>query len=135
MPPWQQFFHRWHRQVLTRHRPEVAALPTADGFSASARPTRMLRDLASYGTLQVRRVARKASQRLLGKGRFYTAGAFMADAPGFIDALRATSHFRAAVERLKEVDVLAPGLALDRIGDIHVGRILTAGMFVDHVRG
>jgi hypothetical protein len=135
LPPWQQFFHRWHRQVITQHRPDVAALPTADGFSASAQGTRMLRDLASYGTLQVRRVARKASQRLLGKGRFYTAGAFMADAPGFIAALRATSHFPTAVERLKEVDVLASDLALDQIRDIHVGRILTAGMYVGQLRG
>jgi hypothetical protein len=135
LPPWQQFFHRWHRQVITRHHPAVAALRTADGFSASAKPALMLRDLTSFGALQVRRVARKVSQRLFGKGRFYVAGAFAADAPGFIAALRTTRHFATAVDRLKAVDVLAPDLALDQIADIHVGRMLTAGMFVDSLPG
>jgi hypothetical protein len=135
LPPWQQFFHCWHRQVITRHHPEIAALPTADGFSASARPGLILRDLTSFGTLQVRRAARKASQCLFGKGRFYAAGALVADAPGFTAALRRTRHFATAIDRLKAVDVLAPDLPLDQISDIHVGRMLTAGMFVDGLPG
>src|SRR4051812_11017084 len=135
LPPWERFFHGWHRRVITAHCPRLAALPTADGFSASGEPAWMLRDAWWYGATQVRRVAKKASQRLSGRSRFYNVGAFAADAGDFTARLRASGHFATGLERLKAVGILAPDATGDDLRDIHVGRALTLGMFLGEVEG
>ena len=135
LPPWRRFFYGWHRRVITARGPRLAALPTADGFSASAEPTRMLRDAWWYGATQLRRAAKKASQRLSGRARFYNVGAFVADAGDFTARLRASSHLATGLERLEAAGILAPGVAGDGLRDIHVGRVLTLGMFLGEVEG
>jgi hypothetical protein len=107
-PPWGRFFFLWHRRVITEHRPDVAALPSAEGFSASSEPLRMLKDVRGFGTTQLRRVGKKVSQRVTGRARFHTVGAFVADAPGYMGLLRASPHFSTAVERLADAGILAP---------------------------
>lgn len=135
LSPWRRSFHLWHRRLITEHCPALAALPTADGFSASSEPRRMLGDVAAYAAMQLRRVAKKVSQRVTGRGRFHMVGAFMADAPGFIGQLRLSPPFRPALERLAAVGILAPGLAGETVRDIHVGRVLTAGMLLGELEG
>lgn len=133
--PWRRFFFLWHRRVITRHCPALAALPTAEGFSASAEPRRMLADLGAFAATQARRAGKKASQRLTGRGRFHVVGAFVADAPDFNHRLRASAHFPRAMERLKAAGVLDPDLAPDAVRDLHVGRILTLGMLLGELEG
>lgn len=135
IPPWQRFFFRWHRRIITANCPKLAALPTADGFTASSEPRLMAGDVSAFAGTQLRRVARKLSQRLTGRGRFYTVGAFMADAGGFMGKLRGSAHLPPALERLKAVGVLAPDVAADSLRDAHVGRALTVGMFLGEVGG
>jgi hypothetical protein len=132
---WRGFFHAWHRRVLTAHCPKLAALPTAEGFSASAEPLRVLADLRAYAATQLRRAGKKASQRLTGKTRFHTVGAFVADAPGFVGRLRGSAHFPVALERLRAAGVLAAGETGAGLRDGHVGRALTLGMFLGEVEG
>jgi hypothetical protein len=133
--PWRCFFHRWHRTMITRHAPQLAALPTADGVTASADSRAMMRDIGAYGSTQVRRVLRKASQRLTGKARFYTVGAFAADAPSFMVRLRASPHFARSLDRLKSLGILAKdGMGSD-LRDVHVGRILTMGFLLEELDG
>ncbi|MFO1048580.1 MAG: hypothetical protein U1E52_11865 [Geminicoccaceae bacterium] len=135
IPPWRRFFFRWHRHMITANCPALAALPTADGFTASSEPRLMAGDVRAYGATQLRRAARKLSQRLTGKGKFYTAGAFAADADGFMAKLRGSTHLPPALERLKTVGVLAPDVAAESLRDLHVGRALTLGMFLGEVGG
>lgn len=135
IPPWRRFFFRWHRHVITANCPRLAALPTADGFTASSEPRLMAGDVRAYAATQMRRVARKLSQRLTGRGRFYTVGAFMADAGGFMGKLRGSAQLPPALERLKAVGVLAPDVAAESLRDAHVGRALTVGMFLGEVDG
>ena len=69
------------------------------------------------------------------RARFHTVGAFVADAPGFVGRLRASPHFRRAVERLAAAGVLAGDDADSAVRDAHVGRVLTAGMFLGELEG
>jgi hypothetical protein len=133
LSPWGRFFFLWHRRVLTEHCPVMAALPTAEGFSASSEPLRMLGDVRAYVATQLRRAAKKVSQRAFGRARFHMVGALMADTPGFVGRLRASPRFRSACERLAAVGVLAPGPAAEAVRDAHVGRVLTTGMFLGEV--
>ncbi len=135
LPPWSRFFYGWHRRVITARCPRLAVLPTADGFSASGKPTRMLRDAWWYGATQLRRAAKKASQRLSGKARFYNVGAFAADAADFMGRLRASPHYAAGLERLEATGILTASHAGEKLRDIHVGRVLTLGMFLSGVDG
>jgi hypothetical protein len=59
---------------------------------------------------------------------FHKAGAFAADAPGFMACLRESAPFRSAVDSLKAGGILRQDLAPDGIRDIHVGRAFTMGM-------
>jgi hypothetical protein len=133
--PWRRFFAGWHRRVLTDHLPRLAALPTAEGFTASAERALMLRDVGAFAATQLRRAGKKASQRLTGRARFHTVGAFVADAPGYMAALLASPHFARSVERLKAVGVLASDETGAGLRPVHVGRALTLGLFLDRVEG
>jgi hypothetical protein len=95
----------------------------------------MLRDAWWYGTTQLRRAAKKASQRLSGKARFHNVGAFAADTGDFMARLRGSPHLATGLERLKTAGILAPDATGDDLRDIHVGRVLTLGMFLGEVEG
>ena len=121
--------------MITAHCPNLAALPTADGFTASSDLRHMVGDAGAFAMTQVRRAARKASQRLLGKSKFYTVGAFMADAPGFMGKLRASRHLQAALARLKAIGLFNAEVSSESLRDVHVGRVITVGMFLGEIEG
>ena len=133
MPPWRTVFTRWHRAMLTARCPTLAALPTADGYTASNAWQHLPRNLLGYGVYQARRGAKKASQRLTGKSRFHAAGAFVADRPGFMAALRRAPHFPRALQALKAAGVLRHDLAPAAVRDGHLGRVLTLGLLVERL--
>ena len=133
LPPWRSFFTRWHRDVLTAHCPKLAALPTADGYTASSTWAHLPRNLVGYGVYQARRGAKKVSQKLTGKSRFHAAGAFVADADGFMQALRASPQFARALNALQRANVLRPNLDPAAVRDIHVGRVMAVGRLLDHL--
>lgn len=130
---WQRFFSAYHRRLITKYCSQLAVLPTTEGYNASAAAKDLPGNLVGYVHMQARRVAKKASQRLLGKVLFLQMGAATVDVKGFVDILRQTSAFATAMLRLKEVGILAPALSAAEVTDIHVGRILTAGMLLDHL--
>jgi hypothetical protein len=133
LSPWSRAMNGWHRQVITQHNSELAALPTSEGYTASNQLRYMPRNVASFAGITLKRVGRKLSQRLLGKTMFLQMGAFEADIPGFIDLLRATSHFADALVAMKKLEIIAPNVRPEEVRNIHVGRILTAGMLVRHL--
>jgi hypothetical protein len=116
--------------MLTQYCPALAALPTAEGFSASSEWRHVVGDLWSFGSAQASRAAKKVTQRLLGKASFHKVGAFAADAPGYMARLRGTGAFATACERLVEAGILRPDLPREQIRDVHVGRLLTIGMLL-----
>jgi hypothetical protein len=128
LPPWLRFMNGWHRQLITSRSSAMAVLPTSEGYTASSEPRHLVRNLAGFGGVTARRVGRKLSQRLLGKAMFLRLGAFEADADGFMDMLRATDSFTGALAALKRLGLLSPAVTPAEVRDIHVGRILTAGM-------
>ena len=65
----------------------------------------------------------------------HTVGAFAADAGDFTARLRASGHFATGLERLKAAGILAADATGDDLRDIHVGRVLTLGMFLGEVEG
>jgi asparagine synthetase B (glutamine-hydrolysing) len=133
LPPWSRVMEGWHRRLVTRFRPDIAALPTTDGYTASSRPRDRLRDLAGYAASELRRAANKAGQRLVGRTLLPKAGAAEIDAPGFVPRLRATRQFQEALGYLQDLGVLGPGLAPDRVPAGWVGRVLAAGMCLQHL--
>jgi hypothetical protein len=133
LPPWQTVFTRWHRSIITRACPAIAAIPTSDGYTASNAPRHLLGNLIGFAGTQLRRGAKKLSQKTLGRALFHKAGAWAADAPGFLDQLRASRHFRQALDRLKLAGILAPAVQPSEIRDIHVGRVLAMGMLMVHL--
>ena len=107
--------------------------PTSEGYTASSQPRHMPNNVAGFAGITLKRVACKVSQRLLGKSMFLQMGAFEADIPGFIDLLRANGHFADALVSLKKLEIIAPSVRPEEVRDIHVGRMLTAGMLVRHL--
>ena len=133
LSPWSRAMNGWHRRVITDHCPRLAALPTSEGYTASSQLRYVPKNVAGFAGITLKRVARKVSQRLLGKSMFLQMGAFEADIPGFIDLLRASGHFADALVSLKKLEIIAPSVRPEEVRDIHVGRMLTAGMLVRHL--
>jgi hypothetical protein len=132
-PPWRKFRNRWHRRVLTANCPRLASLRTAEGFSASTELRHLLPDIVGYAGMQGSRLARKASERLLGKSLFTRLGSATVNEPGLIPAVRTSGAFPMALDALKGAGLFAPDLAPEEIQDKHVGRVLTLGLFLRHV--
>jgi hypothetical protein len=132
-PPWRRFFNGWHRRVLTTHCPKLAALRTAEGISASTELRHLLPDIIGYVGMQGSRVAKKASERLLGESFFNRLGAATVNEPGLIPAIRASGAFATALDALKGAGLFAPDLGTEDIRDRHVGRVLTLGLFLRHI--
>jgi hypothetical protein len=134
-PPWQGFYNRWHRRFITHCNPAVAALPSAEGFSASSEPLRMLADGWSYGVTQLSRIGKKVSQRTIGKTLFHRVGKLAADDPAFYHRLRLSRHFSRGLVWLRAAGILAPDLDEASIRDSHMTRIATVGLLLDWLDG
>jgi hypothetical protein len=131
--PWARFFNGWHRRLTTRYCGELAALPTTEGYNASSSLRDLVPNFVGFAGTQLRRGAKKASQRVLGRALFLDMGAATVDVEGFPDLLRGTGTFARALDRLKARGILAPELVPEQVRDIHVGRVLTAGMLLDYL--
>ncbi|MEK0085992.1 asparagine synthase-related protein [Benzoatithermus flavus] len=127
---WSRCMHGFHRRLITRLRPDLAALLTTDGYSASTALAHLPGDLLGYGRNELRRALDKASQRLIGRRLWGKAGDRQLNAPDFVDRLRATRQFEAALELFQARGILAPGLRPEQVREPHVGRMITVGMCV-----
>ena len=133
--PWRRMMNRWHRGVMTQHCPAVAALPTTDGYTASSELRFLPANLLGFARNNARRAMRKAAQRLLGRTLFEKAGVAEFNAPDYLAALRRSDAFARAVAQLQRAGVLAEPLDPAILPDHHVPRLLTAGLFLDHLEG
>lgn len=134
MPPWGRIFQLWHRRTITEHCPKLADIQIFPaGYSASSRPGRMVTELGTYARFQVGRVARKLTERYLGKTLFHNATELATDVPGYRDGLRRSMMFAAAVARLQEAGLLSARLDKDDIANVHVARIMTMGTLLNHL--
>lgn len=129
LSPWWGFQRRWHRTFTTRFAPEVAALPTTDGYSAlrtgPIEPAVWLNFLAQ-GT---RRLARKRAQRVLGRALFPKRGSEGGySAPGYDARLRARPEIERAIALLGEAGLLRADSRAAEIPDHFIPRLLTLGM-------
>jgi hypothetical protein len=93
----------------------------------------LLPDIIGYVGMQGSRVAKKASERLLGESFFNRLGAATVNEPGLIPAIRASGAFATALDALKGAGLFAPDLGTEDIRDRHVGRVLTLGLFLRHI--
>lgn len=135
MPPWSRFFTLWHRRILTENCPALAALPTADGYTAISHKRRLVAELGTFARVQAGRIGRKLTERYLGKSLFHKVGELEADAPGYRDGLRRSKLLAMAVDRLQKHDILRPGLTIDELRNVHVGRIITMGTLLRFLDG
>lgn len=135
IPPWERFFTRWHRRVITAHCPALAALPTNEGYTASSQPSRLVAELGTYARVQAGRIGRKLTERYLGKSLFHKVGELEADPPGYRDRLRHSTMFAQAVDRLKQQGILQPDLSVESPRNIHVGRMITMGTLLRFLDG
>jgi hypothetical protein len=132
--PWQRIFQLWHRRMITAHCPKLADIQIFPaGYSASSRPGRMVAELGTYARFQAGRVARKLTERYLGKTLFHNATELATDIPGYRDGLRRSMMFATAVARLQEKGLLCDRLDKDDIANVHVARIMTMGTLLDHL--
>ena len=123
----------WHRQLISSCRPDLASLPTTDGYSARTG----LASLSEMGTAFVsqglRRVVRKAGQRLLGQTLFEKRGLNEHNAAGYVAELRRTAAFAHAWRALVAEEILAGEADPSRLPDFFVPRVLTLGMFLAEI--
>ncbi len=133
--PWSRFFALWHRRFLTQRCPTLSRLPTMDGVTASALWSDILRDSGKYAAIQLRRAGRKVTQRWFRRSMFYNVGATAAHHPDYIPTLLRTETLKRAIAALKEVDILAADFEPAANDSFHLGRILTAGLLLDRLRG
>ena len=133
-PPWKRIFSLLHRRILSSNCPELARFRTMDGLTGSLDTKDVLRDLPRHAGVQIRRLARKLSEKYIGKSAFYKVGAPAAEMPGYRARVRKSECMKMALDVLKNENVLARDATERDISDMHLGRIITLGLLIDAVR-
>jgi len=133
-PPWKRVFALLHRRILSSNCPELARFRTMDGLTGSLETKDILRDLPRHAGVQIRRLARKVSEKYVGKSAFYKVGAPAAEMPGYRTRVRKSECMKVALDVLKNENILAKDAAERDISDTHLGRIITLGLLIDAVR-
>lgn len=130
IPAWSRFLGRWHKALISREHPRLAAIPTADGYTMSNEFKYQIINLFSLVTSQSRRILRKVSQRAFGKSNFYATGFAVADHPDYMATIRTSAIFQRSIKALKKTGFLSDDLAESEVHDIHMGRLITLGYVV-----
>jgi asparagine synthetase B (glutamine-hydrolysing) len=128
---WAGFFEMWHRRMLKRYNPRLAALSTDAGYSATIEFRHLARDLVLFLSSLSLRAINKAGQRLLGRSLFHKVGAFAADSEGYEANLRCSPTFHNSLHHLKKLEIIGHETGPADIRFIHIGRILTVGMWIE----
>jgi hypothetical protein len=129
---WAGFFELWHRRMLKRYNPVLAALSTDAGYSATIDARYLARDMVLYLAHIGLRTANKVSQKLLGKG-FHKVGAFIADSQEYESTLRASEAFHNSLNELKRLQIIDDGVYPAQIRFAFVGRIITVGFWLEEL--
>lgn len=132
-PPFRRAFHQWHREAL--HDPVLAALPTAEGYPLLPGSSGLLRALPGYLGSGLRRLARKAGERLWKRTWFIQGATTLATAPDFAEALRASRECTEALEALVRIGFARPGTTPRLLRDGQLGKALAMGMLVRFLEG
>jgi hypothetical protein len=128
LPRRRRFYAWFHRELITRLDPYVAAAPTTEGgMSVSSVPWRVCFDGLRYLIDKGRRLAKKLGQRLFRKTYFQES----ADHPQLRERTRESALFRAAVDRLRGRGILADDVKPNDVPDSMVGRVLTLGLAIE----
>jgi hypothetical protein len=127
LPRVQRFFNGFHRRLLTRLNREAACIPTSEGgMSASSKAADVSADLLKYVTNRAQRIAKKASQKFLGK----TFSRESVDHPALHRSLHQLAATRRSLERLKDHGILNSSLQLGEIESGYLGTILALDMML-----
>ncbi|HEX4159748.1 MAG TPA: asparagine synthase-related protein [Rhizomicrobium sp.] len=126
--PRERLFARWHRHNIARYAPEIAKLRADDGFSARS-GLEALADIPSYLGNKVLRAAQKIAQRFgLPDIRHLSL-----DDPATLATARALPVAIPALDRMRELHVLARGADAAQCGRALFDRLLTSGMTLDEL--
>ena len=121
--PRDRLFARWHRENIARYAPEIAKLRADDGLSAR-RGIAALADIPSYLGNKVLRATQKIAQRFgLPDIRHLSL-----DDPATLAAARALPLAAPALDRMRELHVLARDTEAAQCGRALFDRLLTSGM-------
>ena len=134
-PSRRKALHRFHRRLLDARAPDLARLPTAEGYGLSAGSLALARDGLAYLGLWSRKIGRKAAQRLFGRTWFLHGSSTLAEAQGFAERLRASSEFARALDSLVRIGIARNDARPGSVHAAHLGRVLTAGMLVQFLAG
>ncbi len=126
--PRERLFARWHRHTIARHAPEIATLRTDDGLSAHGGAA-ALADIPSYLGNKVLRAAQKIAQKFgLPDIRYLSL-----DDPRTLATARALALAAPALDRMRELHVLARGADAAQCGRALFDRLLTSAMTLDEL--
>ena len=132
LPRTTRFFNLFQRRMTTRYSPAAARIPTTEGgVSVSLEPGAMALDLGKYVIDRVSRLARKVSQKVVGR-RVLERGP---TSQTFDRNLQRYPATRKGMERLKDVGILRSDLVLQDIEPSYCGNVLSLGMFIDWMEG
>lgn len=126
----ERLMNAWHRKLIDKHAPKIAALQSTEGYAPTS-GLRFLREVPGYLAMQGRRVMRKSSQKLLGKSLFLEMGAAANDDTNLMSATRQTELAAESVAILRQRQLFDQDTRLDDLRDLHVGRSMALGMFLD----
>jgi hypothetical protein len=130
LPRSTRFFNRFHRQTITRYRPDVAALHTTDGgMSVSSKAPLIAGDMGKYVVDKFSRLVRKFGERMFHR----RAPQVSTKDSGFDAALRNCAATQKAFEDLRNRGIMRADVGLHDIKDSYLGNVLTLGMLFEHL--
>jgi hypothetical protein len=130
LPRGTRFFNRFHRQTITRYRPDVAALHTTEGgMSVSSKAPRIAADMGKYVVDKFSRLKKKFGEKIFHR----RAPQDSPNDSGFNAAVRNCTATRKAFDDLRNRGVIRADLGFHDVKDSYLGNVLTLGMLLEHL--
>jgi hypothetical protein len=130
LPRMQRVFNRFHRTMISRYSPAVAALPTTEsGVTLASGTFALSRDLSRYLADRSKRLAKKIGQQVLGKTFFQDT----ADDPRMFDELLNTMTMLKSTQVLADCGVFGHAVDPRSIPQRYLGTVFVLGRLFEEI--
>jgi len=125
----ERFFNNFHRKLISRNCSDISTIETTEGTSASASYTDIIIDIFGYVINKIKRLLKQLTRKVLKKTYFQENPT---DNQVY-EYVKCNPMFIRYVDLLKDYNILALNVNINKLPELFIGRILTIGLLIERI--
>ncbi|MCK9404729.1 MAG: hypothetical protein M0Q26_15150 [Chitinophagaceae bacterium] len=125
----ERFFNNFHRKLISGNCPDISTIETTEGTTASSSYADIIIDIFGYVIDKIKRLLKQLARKILKKTYFQESPT---DNQVY-EYVRNNPSFLRYVDLLKDHDILAFNVNINKLPELFIGRILTIGLLIERI--